>query len=252
MPAKHLTQQNLNINGCDVPLTVRVNPRARRFILRLDATKGGVILVVPSKRSIKHALNFAQREKNWIAKQLAGVPQSVPFAPDRLIPLHWVPHMITHRPHARRGVWLDEPTLWADEIPNINVSGRKEHVPRRVRDWLRQSAWRELIVRCRVHEETLNLKPIKVSVRDTTSRWGSCGASGALSFSWRLIMAPPFVLDYVAAHETTHRIHMSHGSKFWNLLDGLTPRRKEADLWLDQNGHELHRFGSGRSKNPGL
>ncbi len=244
MPAKHLARQNLNVNGRAVPLTVRVNPRARRFILRLDAAKGGIIVVAPSKRSVKHALAFALRETDWIAEQLAGVPEPVPFIPGRLVPLRWTPHMITHRPHARRGVWLDEPTLWTDEILNINVSGRGEHVPRRVRDWLKHTARRELVDRCRTHEAALGLSPIRISVRDTTSRWGSCGTSGALSFSWRLIMAPPFVLDYVAAHETAHRIHMNHGAKFWKVLDTLTPRRIEADRWLDQNGHELHRFGA--------
>jgi predicted metal-dependent hydrolase len=83
-----------------------------------------------------------------------------------------------------------------------------------------------------------------VFVRDQTTRWGSCSTSGALSFSWRLVLAPPFVLDYLAAHEVAHLGHMNHGPRFWSLVERTMPRHEEARNWLRKHGASLHRYGA--------
>jgi predicted metal-dependent hydrolase len=129
----------------------------------------------------------------------------------------------------------------------IGVSGRAEHLARRLKDWLKREALRALAARSTAHALTLGLTPTAVRVRDTRTRWGSCSTSGTLSFSWRLVLAPAFVLDYVAAHETVHRVHMHHRASFWRLVDELAPHRREADVWLDAFGSDLHRFGAGAS-----
>ena len=82
-----------------------------------------------------------------------------------------------------------------------------------------------------------------IAIRDTKSRWGSCSSTGTLSFSWRLIMAPPLVLDYLAAHEVAHLKELNHSNRFWTLLHELCPATDEAERWLKRHGAELHRYG---------
>jgi predicted metal-dependent hydrolase len=85
-----------------------------------------------------------------------------------------------------------------------------------------------------------------LTVRDTSSRWGSCSSARALSYSWRLVLAPPFVLDYVAAHEVAHLIEMNHGRAFWTLVEAHCARAGEARRWLKTHGRNLHRYGAAR------
>ena len=87
----------------------------------------------------------------------------------------------------------------------------------------------------------------RVSVRDRSSRWGSCSSSGVLSYSWRLILAPPFVLEYLAAHEAAHLIEMNRSRKFWRLVERICPGMGRAKAWLDAHGADLHRYGVDRA-----
>ncbi|HEY6670114.1 MAG TPA: M48 family metallopeptidase, partial [Methyloceanibacter sp.] len=103
----------------------------------------------------------------------------------------------------------------------------------------------DLKTRVAVHAKRLDLTPKRLYVRDQTTRWGSCSTSGALSFSWRLVLAPPFVLDYLAAHEVAHLGHMNHGPRFWALVERSMPRHEEARSWLKKHGASLHRYGAG-------
>jgi predicted metal-dependent hydrolase len=84
----------------------------------------------------------------------------------------------------------------------------------------------------------------RIGVRDTASRWGSCSSDGALSYSWRLIFAPAFVLDYLAAHEVAHCRELNHSARFWRVVDQLTPERRRGEAWLKANGNSLHRYGA--------
>jgi len=94
------------------------------------------------------------------------------------------------------------------------------------------------------HSRNLQLKPRRIAVRDQTTRWGSCSSSGVLSFSWRLILAPTLVLDYVAAHEVAHLQEMNHGPRFWDLVRMTMPRMEEAQRWLKRHGGDLHSYGA--------
>ncbi|MGB6766784.1 MAG: SprT family zinc-dependent metalloprotease, partial [Methyloceanibacter sp.] len=111
-------------------------------------------------------------------------------------------------------------------------------------DWLKRQAHQDLKARVGVHANRLDLMPSRIFVRDQTTRWGSCSTTGALSFSWRLVLAPPFVLDYLAAHEVAHLGHMNHGPRFWGLVERTMPRHEEARSWLRKHGASLHRYGS--------
>ena len=117
-------------------------------------------------------------------------------------------------------------------------------MPRRVRDFLVKEAGRDIEAAVASHAKKLGAAPRKITLRDTTSRWGSCSSSGTLSFSWRLIMAPRFVLDYLAAHEAAHLLHMNHSAAFWAAVGRLTADTERAEAWLKAHGSGLLRFGA--------
>jgi predicted metal-dependent hydrolase len=158
----------------------------------------------------------------------------------------------------RRGVvWMEEAEdiraapAWPQgarvprrRVPRLTVAGEPEHAPRRLLDWLKRQAHQDLRNRVAVHAGRLDLTPARIFVRDQTTRWGSCSTTGALSFSWRLVLAPPFVLDYLAAHEVAHLAHMNHGPRFWAVVERIMPRHEEARAWLRKHGASLHRYGA--------
>lgn len=232
--------RTLRIAGQSVPVKVRLNPRARRLIVKVHPSTGEVAVVAPSTRSLPRALDFARQEGEWIADRLSRVPERVPLRAGQTIPYRGTPHTIRATPDQRGGVWID---LEQDK-PLIRVSGFHEHVPRRVEDWLRKQARAQIMRRIAVLAEQLGVSPTRVTVRDAASRWGSCSTSGAISVSWRLIMAPGFVLNYVCAHEVAHLREMNHSRRFWRLVDQLVGKDEaaEAQGWLRDNGAELHRY----------
>ena len=129
--------------------------------------------------------------------------------------------------------------------PSLCVTGDMSHAPRRLKDWLSSQAKKDLSSRVLWHSRNLGLKARHITIRDQTTRWGSCSSRGHLSFSWRLILAPTHVLDYVAAHEVAHLQEMNHGPCFWELVRLTMPNMDEARLWLKENGAKLHRYGAG-------
>jgi predicted metal-dependent hydrolase len=149
--------------------------------------------------------------------------------------LRGIGHTIVHRPGARGSVWRDGET--------IIVAGDPAHLARRLRDWLKLEARRDLLAASERYAQAMEARFSRLSVRDQSSRWGSCSAGGNLSYSWRLIFAPAFVLDYVAAHEVGHLRHMDHGPRYWRLVLTHCPRAREAQHWLRCHGAGLHRYG---------
>lgn len=127
--------------------------------------------------------------------------------------------------------------------PLLVVAGEKPHLKRRLTDWLKAQAANDLTAAVERHCETLGVRYTRLTLKDTVSRWGSCSPSGALAFSWRLIFAPPFVLDYLAAHEVAHLKEMNHSVRFWRVCQKLCPKTEEAKAWLKAYGATLHRYG---------
>ena len=118
-------------------------------------------------------------------------------------------------------------------------------------DFLQREAQSDLEAASRRAAERIGSRSSASSVRDQSSRWGSCSTTGVLSFSWRLILAPPFVLEYLAAHEVAHLVEMNHSPRFWRLVNRLCPDAHRAKVWLDVHGTDLHRYGlPGESAKP--
>lgn len=221
--------------------------RARRYTLRIHAATREVVLTLPPRGSVREAQAFAEKHGGWIAARLTRLPEAVPFAHGTVVPVRDVPHRIEHRHGARGTVWFEDD---ADGHRLVCVAGDAPHLPRRVHDFLRREARRDLELASRRYAEKLGVKVKRVAVRDQSSRWGSCSSTGMLSFSWRLIFAPPFVLDYLAAHEVAHFIEMNHSPKFWRAVERLCPNVRRAKAWLDAHGTDLHRYGVAETAAP--
>lgn len=221
---------------------LRRNRLARRYTLRIHSATREVVLTLPPRGSLKQAREFAQKHGAWIVARLRRLPRPVPFIDGTVLPLRGLDHRVVHRPHARGTVWT-EAEGEGDEGRILCVAGAAPHIPRRVRDYLKREAKRELETASRQAALALGVTVKRVSIRDQSSRWGSCSTTGVLSYSWRLILAPPFVLDYLAAHEAAHLVEMNHSRAFWRQVERICPEFKRAKAWLDANGADLHRYG---------
>jgi len=228
----------LRIDGRPVSVTVKLNPRARRLIVKVHPSTGEVTVVAPSKRSVDHAMDFARGETDWIAQRLKQVPPAVPLGLGARILYRGEEHVIRRGEGRRTPAWIDH----EDGNRIIRVTGQSEHVSRRVLDFLKREARKILEARSFEFAAWLGAAPKHLTVRDTASRWGSCSTQRSLSFSWRLILAPPFVLDYVVAHEVAHMREMNHGPRFWRIVEELVGDTERPQIWLRENGSLLHRY----------
>jgi predicted metal-dependent hydrolase len=220
-----------------VPIEFRRSTRAQRISLRVDQAKGRVILTAPASVARRHALDFLARQEGWLTARVAQLPTALPFADGATVPMLGVPHLIRADSSRLRGV----PSL---AETTITVPGAPEHLARRLTDFLKAEAKREISARARAKAAIVGRPVAAVTLRDTRSRWGSCSGAGRLAFSWRLILAPEFVLDYVVAHEVAHLKEMNHGVRFWRLCASLTDSDpKAARAWLRRHGGGLHAYG---------
>jgi hypothetical protein len=218
-------------------LSVRVRPaaRARRVTLKVDGRSGEAVLVSPPQVPAADLERFVARHRDWLAARLAALPDRIAFADGAEVPYLGEAHRVRHDPSAAR------PVVRADG--EFRVGGAPEHLARRLKDFLAAEARRELAARALPLAERLGARVRHVAVRDTRSRWGSCSAQGSLNFSWRLILAPAFVVEYVVAHEVAHLREMNHSPRFWALVAELTPHTAPAKSWLKRHGAGLHRYG---------
>lgn len=241
-------QIDLEIDEQIVPVYLRSNGRARRFVLRVDPKSRAVRLTVPPGGSLGEAKRFAEKQINWIRTRLDRLPAVIPFADGTEIPFRGEIHKITHHPnrHAKgrgRGViWIEDGEVGYP--PNLCVSGAQTYLERRLRDWLKREAERNISHAVWRYAKELEVTVTRISIRDQSSRWGSCSATGVLSFSWRMILAPDFVLEYLAAHEVAHLREMNHSSRFWDITNGLCADTARAKTWLNAHGRDLHGIGS--------
>ncbi|MGO4706441.1 M48 family metallopeptidase [Microvirga sp. 2MCAF38] len=226
--------------GQSFQVALRRRPTAKRITLRVSNATGEVVLTIPERTDLGIAQRFADGHGSWIATRLSKVPARVLFQPGALVPLRGVPHKVVHWSNVRART---RATTGENGEPIIAVSGELPHVARRIQDFLEVEAKKDFAEAVKQHTAALGVVAKRITVRDTQSRWGSCSARGALSFSWRLIMAPPFVLDYLAAHEVAHLRELNHSNRFWSLVYGICPRTDEAENWLKVYGSALHRFG---------
>lgn len=226
-----------------MPIAMRRSSRAKRFTLKVSHTERTAILTLPDRARPEDANEFLSRHLDWLRSQMDKIPDPVPLADGQKIPVRGTTYQLSFVGPVRfmGVVWAEEaPTDGA--LPRLCVAGGREHAARRLLDWLKLEARKDLFYRVHHHASNLGIYPKRISIRDQATRWGSCSGNGGLSFSWRLIFAPGYVLDYVAAHEVAHLKEMNHGPRFWRIVRQTMPQMSEARNWLKKRGSELHRF----------
>jgi predicted metal-dependent hydrolase len=226
------------IDGAPVEVTVKVSPRAKNYKLSLP-NHGRPLLTVPKYGRWGEAKAFLDRHTPWLAERIELSAKPVAFVRGAIVPLRGVDHRIVPTGKVRGVVEVGE----HDGELALLVPGDAEHRARRLIDWLKGEAQRELEKRCAVHAGRLGVTVTSISMRSQSTRWGSCSSTGKLNFNWRLILAPPFVLDYVAAHEVSHMLEMNHSQDFWDVVERTLPTMERGREWLRVNGRQLMVYG---------
>jgi len=212
-----------------VEITLRRSARVRRFSLRVSSLDGRVTLSMPARARLSEALLFAQSHEDWLKKALARqVPvQRLGFG--AVIPFEG--RALTLAPGTTR-IRLEGDVL--------HIPGEAAQLGPRLASWLKAQARDRLAAASDHYAGLLGRKPKRITLRDTRSRWGSCAHDGALMYSWRLVMAPPQILAYVAAHECAHLVEMNHSAAFWDVVEQLYPGWQACRDWLRTHGQSLH------------
>jgi predicted metal-dependent hydrolase len=225
----------------DPRILYRLSKRASRISLKVRTSEREVAVIVPSVRALKKAQAFARENQEWIDVQLESLPPPMPFRSGGEIMIRGLAYRLISpdgrgRPridHLKREVIVPSPDA--------------QSLPGRARRLLIREAREELEAATHYYADKLGRRVSKVSVRDQSSRWGSCitrGGEGQISYSWRLISAPPFVLEYVCAHECAHMIEANHSANFWAVCARISDDVKPAKKWLNKNGALLHAVGA--------
>ncbi len=234
--------QRLPLDGPDglrIPARLSVNPRARRLSIRIDARAGEAVLIAPSERKLADVVAFARTKAAWMRERLAERPRGTPLAPGAVIDLFGRPIRLT----ATGGTGAAR--LGEDGAgPLILSGGEGEAYARRVENLFKRVARETLQTRTDVHLRTLGQRPVKMSIADPKSRWGSCSPHNrSIRYSWRVVMAPPAVIDYLAAHEVAHLVHADHSPASWAVVRRLVGDHRPHREWLRDNGPALHAVG---------
>lgn len=215
--------------------TVRWNKQAKRIIIHIDPYSGAVLITLPKGAKIAEAKKFLQSKIKWITDARKGITQEKPLQHGSILSLYGKEHTVVFLDVGPRKV-----TVFQDgNIHYIKVGGPASHAPKRLVGWLKDLARTHLTEAATAHAETLGVSFNAIRIGDTKSRWGSCSARGNLNFSWRLILAPASVLNYVAAHEVAHLIEMNHSAAFWREVEKCVPNWEMERKWLRKNGGHL-------------
>ena len=217
----------------EISVRLRVSARVRRFTLRLEPSGEGAVLTLPPGVTMAEARMFLMRQSDWLARALARHPGRVVVGAGTRLPVAGEEVEVALLDGSRRAPRLEDGRLI---VPGPGVPGP------RIAAFLKARARDALVPAAQHYAGILERRPTAISLRDTRSRWGSCSARGRLSFSWRLAMAPPEVLDYVAAHEAAHLVEMSHGARFWDVVERILPDHRRHRAWLKREGRSLHGF----------
>ncbi len=230
----------LNVDGQVVSVNIRVNKCARHYRLSLSRA-GEPVLSVPQSGCWKEAKAFLNKHRHWLSQRLKNHPEPVYFAHGVEIPFRGHLKRIISSEKLRGKVKI----LETEEGPGLLVPGGEHHLARRLTDWLKSEARSALEERSSFHASRLDVTFRAVRVRSQSTRWGSCSSAGVLNYNWRLILAPDFVLDYVAAHEVAHRREMNHSKAFWATVYQTLPEMETGRAWLKAHGPALMAYEAG-------
>lgn len=223
---------SLTINQTPILIEPKVHPRSRCMSLRLNLRRKIFTLTLPPFISQKKVMEFLTKHEAWLYEQQGRLSETVEFSLDKPLSIFGMSYTLVRDPLRKKGVWPENSTLWiggtdSDDIPSLLIKYLKE---------TSQAFFEETST---LYCAQLGLKFERISIRDATTRWGSCSSRGTLSFSWRLALTPLAVAQYVCAHEVSHLQHMNHSPAFWKLVETLCPPYKSLRKWLKQNGHTL-------------
>ena len=236
--AQYQTGQRLPLEGGHA-LRLSVNPRARRISIRIDTRAGEAVAIAPSERRLADAVAFARTKSAWIAERLAMRTQGVALEPGAVIPFRGG----TVRLEASGGAGAARLVEGPDGV-RIVSGGEGEAFARRVVNLLKREAREALAARTEIHLRALAQQPVTISINDAGSRWGSCSPmSRSIRYSWRVILAPTEVLDYLAAHEVAHLVHADHSPAYWSVVKRLVGDHRPFRAWLRDHGAALHAVG---------
>lgn len=230
--------QRLPLDG-GATLRLSVNPRARRLSVRIDARAGEAVAVAPTELKLAEVVAFARSRAGWITERLAARPEGTPLEPGAVVPFQGESVRLT----ATGGAGAARLSRDADGAIILS-GGEGEAFARRVENLFRRAAREALTARTDHHLKALGLKPARVSIVDTRSRWGSCSPHNrSIRYSWRVVLAPPAVLDYLAAHEVAHLVHADHSPAYWSVVQRLVGDHRPFRKWLRDHGASLHAVG---------
>ncbi|MEP5762796.1 MAG: SprT family zinc-dependent metalloprotease [Litoreibacter sp.] len=218
----------------DPPIEVKVKRSrgVRRLSLRVSGIDGMVSLSMPARASQREAVSFLREKEPWIRGHLDKQPSGVSVKFGAEVPVEGASYKI--EAYKGRVVQPNANMLLVPSDPNRAAA--------RVQAYLKALARDRLVEASDRYARAVGRSYGRLTLRDTRSRWGSCTSEGNLMYSWRLIMAPVEVLDYVAAHEVCHLVEMNHSKAFWNEVAGLMPEYEEPRHWLRRHGASLHRY----------
>lgn len=215
-----------------VEINLKRSGRARRISLRVSALDGRVTLTLPRGVSEKQGLAFAADKADWLRQNTTRHGEVMQARHGLVLHVEGQPLEIT--PGAGRSVRI--------ESGQIIVPGEADRIGARLSGFLKTLARDRLAAASDLYAARLGRSYARLTLRDTRSRWGSCSSQGALSYSWRLIMAPPDVLAYVAAHEVAHLAEMNHSDRFWSTVERIHGPYRAQRSWLRVEGSSLHRM----------
>lgn len=227
-------KHSITIDGHIIPVAIRKHPRAKRITLRYQSKGHYVSVTLPRYASLKQGLRFAEEKKQWLALQIEKPRTRIAFTDGAVLPILGKEYRVVHA--GGRGV-----TQYRDET--VVVYGAVDFLARRLQDFLIAQARQTISELAQEKAALLGVSFRKITLRDTHSLWGRCTHDGHLLFSWRLVLAPYEVLDYVVAHEVAHLVHLNHSAAFWKKVAELCPDWQQHERWLKIHGKTLHQFG---------
>ncbi|WP_194093823.1 M48 family metallopeptidase [Marivivens aquimaris] len=215
-----------------IAITLRRSTRARRISLRISRVDGRVTLTIPKKVSEAEGMAFAREREEWLRGHLSEMSGVNVVGIGSKVPVRGILREVT----AGQGRSI------AMNDSQLIVPGDPARAGVRVQAMLKTMARDALAEASDRYAAKVGKQYNKITLRDTRSRWGSCTSRKDLMYSWRLIMAPAEVLEYVAAHEVAHLVEMNHSDAFWNVVEGIYPDYRKVRHWLRVNGQDLHSY----------
>jgi predicted metal-dependent hydrolase len=235
---ENLLPETLQVGTRTVALNVVRSARANRLTLRIGRNGDAAKITAPNHVREIEIMEFISRHIGWLGEKLEAYPTRPNLRAGVKVPIKGLAHKIVHYPG--RGT---NTIHVAESGPELHIHGQEAAIARRVSDHLKKEAKATIEpMALKLAAETCR-KVKSIRFKDTTSRWGSCSSDGNLSFSWRIMMAPPKVIAYLVAHEVAHLTEMNHGPKFWALCGKLCPDSDACRAWLKRNGSKLQSIG---------